>query len=170
MCSFTSCETAQIDGFSDYFVCNHGTVFSFRRPNANSPRREVPKVLKSFMTGRPGLKYPTVLLHSDASKKQFLVHRLVLECFAGPPPEGMQACHGDGDTSNNCIENLRWGTAQENQADRIAHQTFCSTLAESDVIQIRNSKETTRELATRHGVNYTAIQKIRSGETWKHLT
>ncbi len=49
------------------------------------------------------------------------IHTLVLTAFAGPCPEGMQACHIDGNRQNNRIENLRWGTIQENIDDRERH-------------------------------------------------
>lgn len=55
------------------------------------------------------------------------VHRLVLEAFAGPCPSGMEALHGDGDPSNNRIQNLRWGTRSENIQDAIRHGTHPAT-------------------------------------------
>ena len=52
------------------------------------------------------------------------VHRLVLEAFTGPCPVGMEGCHGDGDRSNNHINNLRWDTPVSNMADRSNHGTY----------------------------------------------
>ncbi len=51
------------------------------------------------------------------------IHRLVLETFVGPCPVGFQACHNDGDYSNNSLSNLRWDTAKSNAGDRIRHCT-----------------------------------------------
>jgi hypothetical protein len=51
------------------------------------------------------------------------VHRLVLEAFVGPCPEGMECRHLDGDPANNRLENLRWGTHRENAADQVRHGT-----------------------------------------------
>lgn len=45
------------------------------------------------------------------------VHRLVLEAFTGPCPDGMEACHYDGDAKNNHLSNLRWDTRVANAAD-----------------------------------------------------
>jgi hypothetical protein len=45
------------------------------------------------------------------------VHRLVLEAFVGPCPEGMEACHFDDDSSNNRLDNLRWDTSLANKVD-----------------------------------------------------
>ncbi|WP_082986317.1 NUMOD4 motif-containing HNH endonuclease [Mycobacterium gordonae] len=49
------------------------------------------------------------------------VHRLVLTAFAGPGPDGTECCHFDGDPTNNCIENLYWGTRSQNMQDRFRH-------------------------------------------------
>lgn len=51
------------------------------------------------------------------------IHRLVLETFIGPAPEGLQTRHLDGNPRNNRLDNLCWGTPKENQADRALHGT-----------------------------------------------
>ncbi len=43
-------------------------------------------------------------------------------------------------------------------------------LTNNQVLAIRASKEGTKALAERYGVSKAAIQKIRRGDTWKHLT
>lgn len=49
----------------------------------------------------------------------FLVHRAAALAFL-PPRDGAECVdHIDGDKANNCIENLRWATMAENQANRI---------------------------------------------------
>jgi hypothetical protein len=54
--------------------------------------------------------------------RQILVHRVILEAFRGPCPEGMEACHfPDPDPANNRIENLRWDTRAENYQDSLRH-------------------------------------------------
>ena len=51
------------------------------------------------------------------------VHRLVLRAFVGPPTEELCiACHGDGDPTNNTLENLRWGTPADNADDLMHHR------------------------------------------------
>ena len=59
---------------------------------------------------------------------QRLVHRLVLEAFVGPCPEGMECRHLDGNPGNNRLDNLAWGTPKENFADSMRHGTaYCLT-------------------------------------------
>lgn len=53
---------------------------------------------------------------------QRFVHRLVLEAFIGPRPEGMICCHYDGNPQNNKPENLRWDTHYGNAQDAIRHR------------------------------------------------
>lgn len=50
-----------------------------------------------------------------------LVHRLVLEAFVGPCPEGMETCHRNGVKTDNRVENLYWGTSSENNDDIVRH-------------------------------------------------
>ena len=51
------------------------------------------------------------------------IHQLVLEAFVGPRPKGLVACHNDGNSTNNRIENLRWDTPSSNMHDRVKHGT-----------------------------------------------
>lgn len=49
------------------------------------------------------------------------VHDLVLETFVGPKPEGSCVRHMNGDSRDNRVENLCYGTYSENSYDRVAH-------------------------------------------------
>lgn len=49
------------------------------------------------------------------------IHRLVLEAFNGPCPEGMEACHENGIRSDNRLINLRWDTSSSNNVDIVKH-------------------------------------------------
>lgn len=53
----------------------------------------------------------------------YTVSSLVLSAFVGLRPEGMEACHNNGDATNDRLENLRWDTPSENARDRIRHGT-----------------------------------------------
>lgn len=63
------------------------------------------------------------LTRADGVCVQKRVHRLVLEAFVGPCPEGMECCHGPGGPSDNRLENLRWDTRVENARDQVRHGT-----------------------------------------------
>lgn len=66
--------------------------------------------------------YLCVNLWSHNKGSMHYVHRLVLDAFRGTQPDA-QACHNDGNQTNNKLENLRWGTASDNASDRVIHGT-----------------------------------------------
>lgn len=63
--------------------------------------------------------YQRVCLNRDGRGFQRYVHRLVLEAFVGPCPQGMEGCHQDGNKRNNVITNLRWDTHEANIIDLV---------------------------------------------------
>ncbi len=72
----------------------------------------------------PSTGYRVCTLTSGAGRRKYaLIHRLVLEAFVGPCPEGMECCHGDGDRANASLTNLRWDTRSANTIDAVTHQT-----------------------------------------------
>lgn len=78
------------------------------------------RVLKAGPTTKG---YLFVTFSRGAERHMRKVHRLVLEAFVGPCPEGMEGCHNDGDKTNNQISNLRWDTRSANAKDRVKHGT-----------------------------------------------
>jgi len=124
-CIYGMEQFIQIPGFPDYEVSDQGRV--------RSNRRRVPRILKpTFNTPRKDREqkhriayYQIDLYGPDGKRRVRLVHHLVLEVFVSPRPEGMLALHNDGDTSNNHVGNLRWGTYADNIKDMKKHGTHC---------------------------------------------
>ena len=83
--------------------------------SANGSRRISGKILRLARGSGPG--YQMATLSRKGKTKSYLAHRLVLDAFVGLRPKGKEACHFDGDASNNHINNLRWGTKKSNRAD-----------------------------------------------------
>lgn len=120
-----------------------------------------------------------VCLGRGLANKRY-VHRLVLEAFIGPRPEGMECCHNDGNPANNVLENLRWGTPVGNQADRIRHGTSnrgsrhgLAKLTSADVLEIvrrRLSGETLKAVGDSYGIHKTTVGDIAAGRRWSWLT
>lgn len=82
------------------------------------------EVKEKLLTQSSNGRYPSVCLSMNGKSLTCNVHRLVLEAFIGPRPKGMVCRHfPDRDTRNNRLDNLRWGTPEENQADKIVHGT-----------------------------------------------
>jgi hypothetical protein len=76
--------------------------------------------------------YPHVTLRRSGTSKLSVVHRLILEAFVGPCPDGMEACHDNDMKTDNRLVNLRWDTSKANKRDMIrngghyqASQTHC---------------------------------------------
>lgn len=78
---------------------------------------------------RPGIRrqsthpngYRQVALSKGNRVTTKKVHRLVLEAFVGPCPDGLEGCHEDDNPSNNHLANLRWDTHQANCEERSAN-------------------------------------------------
>lgn len=70
--------------------------------------------------------YPSVNLTKESGTpyKTFRVHRLVLLAFVGPCPEGMECRHLNGVRADCRLENLAWGTRDENVEDRRRHRNY----------------------------------------------
>lgn len=68
--------------------------------------------------------YIQVALTVNNVSKLKYVHRLMALAFFGDPPPGKNfVLHGDGNPSNNRVENLRWGNQSENMSDAVKHGT-----------------------------------------------
>jgi hypothetical protein len=106
-----------VAGFPDYAVSSWGRV---KRVSPGMGAR-AGRILKP---GRDRYGYPQVQLYRNGKSLMRPVHRLVLETFVGPCPEGMEARHLDGDKGNPALSNLAWGTRAENREDQRRHGTM----------------------------------------------
>jgi hypothetical protein len=111
------------------------------------------------------------------------VHLLVLTAFVGPPANGQQCRHLNGDRCDPRLENLTWGTAKENSADRILHGTQASgerhgaaRLTDADVREIRRRycKISSRhgnggKLAAEYGISISQVHNIVTRKAWAHV-
>lgn len=157
-----------------YEVSDEGQVRSL--PSATDRRRKG-KILKQTPQYRGHLQ---VNLHFCGHNEVRYVHRLVLEAFVGPCPEGMECRHLDGDPANNELENLCWGTIEENQADRVLHgggsvganngnaKIDEDTVREIRRIRIRENLSG-RKIAKRLNLSYYIVQDVLSGKRWGHV-
>jgi len=169
-----------------YEVSDMGRVKSLGRPykmrNSHKPEvimdcRKPERILK------PGSKpngYAQVMLYAlDGSKWQPCVHRLVLEAFVSPMPEGMEANHINGEPYDNRLENLEWMTHQENIIHSrhtlgkcVREKNGLAKLTEQQVIQLRQARangQPISPLAREFGVSIAAACNAATGKTWKTL-
>ena len=103
------------------------------------------------------------------------VHSLVAEAFIGPRPKGQVVRHGPLGVVN-AISNLTYGTPADNSADRLRDGTVnfgrrnprCK-ITECIVREIRNSDESSIQIAKRLPISAGQVRKIRLGISWGHL-
>lgn len=156
-----------------YEVSNMGRVRSI--PRTSSTGRKLKGKILSLMDNGHG--YKTVMLSWKGAQKRKYVHRLVLEAFTGPCPEGFEARHFNGVRSDNRLENLEWSTHIDNVADRKIHGTelagernSLAVLTESEVVEIREIYATRlftqKQLAEEYGITQPGIGLIVRGVVW----
>lgn len=154
--------------FPGYWVSDRGRIWS--------------DISNSFIygcpTGRCG--HIDVSLMRNGVRHRALMHRLVAEAFI-PNPKGYPLVrHLDDDPSNNCVENLAWGTQQDNMQDAIKHGRFkyftdedreaAMAVRRIPIIGIRYSDgeksyyESSMEASRILGVNQTDISSVVRGE------
>jgi hypothetical protein len=113
------------------------------------------------------------------SSRPVYVHRLVLETFVGPCPEGMECRHLDDNPTNNQRSNLAWGTRLQNITDRFRNgkgnageRHWNARLKSADVLAIRaefaagKSKTT---IAAERGIFDGTVDDIVQLRKWRHL-
>lgn len=146
--------TRTVKGRAGFKSIRRGMILS---PNKHSDRHPYP-CYNLRLPGQPRRMYPA--------------HRLVLWAFVGPQPKGMHVRHLDGDCANNRVENLKYGTQKENQADRKQHGTASigeqhplAKLTELQILEIRSrlaKGEKQKALAIEYGVGQSAISLIKN--------
>lgn len=94
----------QIENYVKYDVSNKGQV----KNNITG------KILKPITNDKG---YHKVSLYNDNGLKQFYIHRLVAIYFLPTDNKDLQVNHKDDIKSNNCVDNLYWGTQSENLKD-----------------------------------------------------
>lgn len=166
-------EWKAIAGWVGYYeVSNLGRVRSLARI-AKDGRKVRGRILKPG-----GIKYLIVGL-SNGQVTDAPVHRLVLEAFKGPCPPGLEGCHGDGDSKNNRLSNLRWDTRAANAADTTKHARRCpprgedtaaAKLTDCLVRKVRaDTMLSNREWSRRLGVSHNVIGAVRNNTAWVHV-
>jgi hypothetical protein len=116
-------------------------------------------------------------LKSEAGKRTWRIHRLVLLGFVGPSE--LDVNHKNGIKTDNRLENLEYLTRADN--NRHASRTGLNPgnkgtehgmarLTEAQVYEIRaNTKDGHDILAKEYGVSNVVISKVRLRKSWKHL-
>lgn len=148
--------------------------------------------LRSFQSGPEGViikgsviqGYRSLNIRAGGKTMNRYVHKLVAQYFLEPDKsECTYVLHLDHDKLNNRAQNLRWATKEEmvehnrdnpNVVNRTQpRRTSNYKLTESKVLMIkkllRNDKNRLKMIARQFGITHTQLNRIRSGENWRHV-
>lgn len=165
-----------------YDVSDQGRVRTYRRQSRG--RFIVCASPQGFFTlCHDGNGYVTISLKKDGKAFPRRLHRLVLENFIGPCPQGCEACHQDGNKKNNFLSNLRWDTHQNNQMVDGKKQGTCrmglrgelnlaAKLNEAKVREIRALADMGKNhtwIAKNLGLVRRHVSRIIHGDRWSHV-
>lgn len=168
-------EFRHIPGFFGYCVGSDGSLWTAVLPNKQSRKFSLNWRLKSKWKTRDGY-YMVSLWTEDRKERKIFIHSAVLLAFSGPRPTGYDSLHGNGDPSDNRIDNLRWGTRKENLADAKRHgrlltreRNKMAKMSELRVVAVKALRDygwTQRDIATVLGVSQPTIHAIVTGKRW----
>lgn len=159
-----------------YEVSSYGRVRSLRFIN-----NRVNKILAEPRIRRMNITsgYYRICLSNLENRIHVLVHRLVLESFVGPCPEGFEAAHLNGNRLDNRVSNLQWKTRKDNHADKLTHGTAqrgekngTAKLKDKTVLSIRSDFEngiSQSELVKKYNLGWSNLNSIVRRRSWKHI-
>lgn len=121
--------------------------------------------------------YSTVTLSNHNIRKTFTVHRLVAVHFIKNHNKYTQINHKDGNKKNNAYLNLEWCTNSMNTSHAYRNGLMRADgenngqhkLTKNQVLEIRNSSISAKELAGNYKVSSSTIFSIRNRSRWKTI-
>lgn len=168
-----------------YEVSNYGRLRSFQSASATRAGIQANQPTGKFIKGSVIQGYRSLNIRSAGKTLNRYVHKLVAEHFVKQEkPDQVFVIHLDHDKLNNYHLNLRWVTKDEmiehNRNNpslknrQLPRQTRNYKLTESKVRIIKklllNDKNRLKMIAKQFGITHTQLNRIRSGENWKHVT
>jgi len=157
-----------------YEVSNSGLVKSLKRSilPKNAKKSYVVKE-KILAPGVNSQGYQTVCLCRQGERKTFKVHALVAAGFLGPRPDGQVVRHGPKGQLNNSVQNLSYGTDEDNERDKIRDNTSKHVLPAEKILEIRkiyNDKQiTVYRLSKLYGLDPSTVRRIVLNISYKHV-
>ena len=156
----------EIPNYPGYHITETGEVISLFKGG---------RVLRPASTHR---KYPynTVVLIRGKERKTYYVHHLMANVFLGPPPfKGAIVRHLDGNSLNNNINNLAWGSYQDDRQDQKRLGTFLEGEKSPNAKLTREQVNAIREMtdidnihiAAFFSVSPTLISRVKNHKTYK---
>lgn len=172
-------QIKEIKDYPGYYIDTDGDVWSsWKAGGRKRIKTNLHKLTKFFRN--PHYPYYTITMNNGKGQKSFNIHRLLAEHFLIQKEGKTFVCHKDGNSLNNSLSNLYWGSPQDNSDDRVCHgkapkgeNNKRSKLKEWQVkfakkcllLGIKQSK-----IAKVFNVHKTTIHLIAAKKNWKDLT
>ena len=152
------------------------------KPYPDDPRFSVSRdgAVVNTQTGRirkpsvGGSRYHLIVASTPNGHVGHYVHHMVAKTWIGPRPPGMHVSHINGDCTDNRCANLRYETPKDNMRRKAGHGTQTTgeshgtaKLTVQDVVEIRQSPLSAKNLAAAYGVSTSQIYRVLSRENWR---
>ncbi len=148
-----------------YKISSFGRLMS-NRANSGSLKYRAGYIKKPQFNGNGYYFYN---LYKNGVSKMFFVHRIVAICFIKNTNLFPEVNHKDGDKSNNKSSNLEWVTSSNNKKHAYAiglmqmgDGHYKTKIKDSDILYIRKSLKSAKQLAYDFSVSISCIYKIRN--------
>lgn len=168
-----------IPGFPGYQASNLGRIKAIAKQSYNAKtgglcwRKERLLIAKPDSSG-----YLSHSMKGPFLKKTWLAHRIIALAWIPNPKRKLFVNHKNGIKTDNRVENLEWCTKSKNGIHAVENGLHTALrgeingnhrLTKADVIEIRNSDGTQKEIANRFGIGRTTVQYIKKRKLWAHI-
>lgn len=110
-------EWRNVIGYEDHYeVSSFGNVRGKARVDSRGHSR-ASRPLTPVRVGRSGHQHYRVTFHKDGVRESIYLHRVVAMAFIDNPDGLPYVLHWDDDPGNNHVENLHWGTQEDNMRE-----------------------------------------------------
>ena len=157
--------------FKKITVCENYSISNYGRVRND--------IRNTFLSPRKLRGYERVSLWYNNKANDHRIHRLVAQEFIENKENKPEVNHKNGIRNDNRVINLEWVTGEENvdhkkkvlnQGDTFkGNNNSNSTLTEKNVIDIRISTLSRKELAEIYNVSVTQIGRIITKKLWTHI-
>lgn len=163
-------KLAIVEGFERYCVDTNGDFW-----------RNKNYLIKKLRLDSDKNGYSIVSFYVNGKCIRKKAHRIVALAFVPNPENKPEVNHKNGIRSDNNASNLEWLTHKENMQHSFLYlnrprvlglkgeQNPQSKLSGSQILDIRNTKGTLKNIATKYNVTTSLISQIKLRKSWKHI-